>query len=93
MRYDPLDQIATRMTVGNDCWEWTGHRDSRGYGRLGIKMAHRVVYAALEAPIPAGHVLDHLCRNHGCVRPSHLDPVTQQENVRRAPRMGPMPRA
>jgi len=27
--------------------------------------------------------LDHLCRNRACVRPSHLEPVTQTENIRR----------
>jgi hypothetical protein len=27
--------------------------------------------------------LDHLCRRRNCVCPSHLDPVTPAENIRR----------
>jgi hypothetical protein len=46
-------------------------------------MVHRWVYEQLVGPIPAGLVLDHLCRNPACVRPMHLEPVTQQENILR----------
>jgi hypothetical protein len=34
-------------------------------------------------PVPEGLELDHLCRVTTCVRPSHLEPVTTGENVRR----------
>lgn len=73
------------------CWEWTGGRDARGYGRfkVGTRKAnravrtHRVAWLLLRGPIPEGLVIDHLCRNKACLRPSHLEPVTQGENVRR----------
>lgn len=45
--------------------------------------AHRVAYEALVGPIPGGLVLDHLCRNPGCYNPTHLEPVTNAENIRR----------
>lgn len=68
------------------CWPWAKAVDPLGYGRVwlngGMRLAHRVVYE-LVAPIPAGMVLDHLCRVPRCVNPSHLQPVTQGENVRR----------
>lgn len=42
-----------------------------------------MVYEALVGPIPDGLHLDHLCRNIICVSPDHLEPVTNEENVRR----------
>lgn len=69
------------------CWNWPfGNNLDYGYlsweGRS--QVAHRVVYSVLIGPIPAGLYLDHLCRNKKCVNPSHLEPVTHQENIRRA---------
>lgn len=58
---------------------------------------HRLVYRALVGPIPSGLELDHLChsRSRGCpagprclhrrcANPTHLEPVTCAENIRRA---------
>lgn len=68
------------------CWEWQGAR-SHGYGEITLNgkkcKAHRVAYELMVGPIPEGLVLDHLCRNHPCVNPSHLEAVTHLENVRR----------
>ena len=72
----------------NGCWEWGGYRDEKGYGqkrhRGRVDKAHRWAYETFVAPIPAGLEIDHLCRNRGCVNPAHLEPVTHQENLRRA---------
>lgn len=77
------------------CWEWRAGRlpdvghppSSTGYGRFWtgdrFMLAHRWAYELLVGPIPAGLTLDHLCRNPPCVNPSHLEPVTQAENIRR----------
>lgn len=69
------------------CWEWTGSLDRHGYGWFSIAAkpirAHRWSYEHHVGPIPAGLVLDHLCRNPSCVNPAHLEPVTSQENIRR----------
>jgi len=86
-----LDRLGDKMLVGDGCWEWTGAKQRGGYGHLSIDGrsigAHRVVFELLKGPIPAGLDLDHLCRNPGCVRPDHLEPVTRQVNLRRAPEM------
>ncbi len=68
------------------CWEWTGPKQGQGYGIFGSKpsrAAHRAFYERFKGPIPAGLVIDHLCRNPSCVNPEHLEPVTNRENVMR----------
>lgn len=69
------------------CWEWTASKWTAGYGRFFVGgrrvAAHRVSYEIHVGPIPEGLQLDHLCRNHGCVNPYHLEPVTPGENQRR----------
>lgn len=70
------------------CWLWTGAVTNSGYasGSSGGKsmLAHRWAYERFVGPIPEGLELDHLCRVTLCVNPTHLEPVTHEENVRRA---------
>lgn len=72
------------------CWYWMVSLDHWGYGIMsgvfGKKSAkaHRVSYELFVGPIPGRLPLDHICRNHRCVNPEHLQPVTQGENNRRA---------
>ena len=66
------------------CWNWTGRKLPNGYGRIGERgYTHRVVYEAIYGAIPAGLVIDHLCRNRACFNPDHLEVVTQRENTHR----------
>lgn len=74
------------------CWLWAGAIDESGYGFMrdertpGISKsskAHRLFYERYVGPIPDGLVLDHLCRTPSCVNPDHLEPVTNEENIRR----------
>lgn len=68
------------------CWEWTGSL-SKGHGKFMLagrrQPAHRWAYEFLIGDIPQGLDLDHLCRNRACVNPTHCEPVTRGENVRR----------
>jgi hypothetical protein len=92
-RYESrLLNLASRVLVGPGCWPWTGAKSDSGYGlfseknekgRPVLRRAHRLMYEYMVGPIPEGLTLDHLCRNRLCVRPSHLEPVTSVENVRR----------
>jgi hypothetical protein len=58
-----------------------------GYGEFSIGKrkvrAHRFAYETFRGAIPAGLVIDHLCRQPRCVNPGHLQPVTRGENVLR----------
>lgn len=71
-----------------DCWLWTGGQTKRGYGifypvRDQHEGSHRVAYRISIGPIPEGLEIDHLCRTKLCCNPTHLEPVTHIENVRR----------
>lgn len=71
------------------CWEYAAYRRKDGYkmwkklvdGKR--KTAHVVVYEKLVGKIKPGMVIDHLCRNRGCVNPDHMEVVTQKENILR----------
>lgn len=81
----PEKALQNYVVVG-ECWEWQGTRRG-GYGRVKIlgrlQEAHRASYEYHIGPIPAGLVIDHLCRNRACINPKHLEPVTGLENIRR----------
>lgn len=82
-------RFLIRVDVGepDECWEWKGNSLKSGYGIFHSSRAngyaHRYSYELLIGPIPEGLVIDHLCRNPGCVNPSHLEPVTNRENILR----------
>ncbi len=68
------------------CWMWTGFIQRDGYGVIFSRhrrhaLAHRVMYELYRGEIPAGLVVDHLCRNRACVNPAHMEPVTIVENI------------
>lgn len=69
------------------CWLWTAGVDAKGYGICSLARrackAHRVAYERTNGPIPNDWPLDHLCRVHGCVRPSHLEAVPTRTNILR----------
>lgn len=83
-------RMASKFTIGPDCWEWTASRP-HGYGQISVggragrpRRAHIVLWELLHGPVPDGLELDHTCRNTACIRPAHLEPVTHAENMRRA---------
>lgn len=77
--------LESKYVVSNaGCWLWRASVNHSGYGVVRVgktqKPAHRVVYEKHKGKIAEGLHLDHLCRNHGCVNPDHLEPVTPREN-------------
>lgn len=77
----------------NGCWLWTDPLVRAGYARFFAEgtehYAHIWAYKHFVGPVPEGYELDHVwangCRFRHCVNfESHLEPVTPQENIRRA---------
>jgi hypothetical protein len=87
--------VGTSRPVG--CWLWLGPVGRKGYGAFRVKRgdrwdtvpAHRYAFELEHGPIAQGLTLDHLigpgepCSSILCVRPDHLEPVTDAENTRR----------
>lgn len=87
-RLSPIERFLIKTDTSGDCWIWTaGRRNEKGYGMFCTGgrtfLAHRWLYEQSVGPVPDGMELDHGCRNRACVRPSHLEPVTHQENLLR----------
>ena len=69
------------------CWNWLGKLNREGRGRFtaqGIQdLCYRWVLALQGHRFTQGHVVDHLCNNPSCVRPSHLRVTDHAGNMRR----------
>ncbi|MFF4751804.1 HNH endonuclease signature motif containing protein [Streptomyces sp. NPDC001270] len=82
---NPNGPIPLIRGVIGRCHEWTGSTDQDGYARFWIdgrnRRAYHYAYEQSHGPIPAGHDIDHHCRNRRCVRDSHLRALTHRDNV------------
>jgi hypothetical protein len=91
VRGDDEGRFWSHVEKTPGCWLWSGALTHDGYGRFrmpdGHVMAHRFAYELLVGPIPEGLVLDHVrargCVHRHCVRPDHLEPVTNEVNLLR----------
>lgn len=86
------ERFDARLMAVGECIVWSGAQSDTGYGQFHKRIAggpmirisaHRFSYEREFGEIPAGMVIDHLCRNRLCVRISHLEVVTNGENFRR----------
>ncbi len=86
-RATPAERFAKFVKRDGEHLLWVGGNNGRGYGQFwdGTRRvyAHRFSYEQEHGPIPLGLELDHLCRVTLCIEPSHLEPVTHAENIRR----------
>lgn len=85
-----IEDIAYFLNKGvrteQGCLEWAG-KTSNGYGHtvyMGFKgTTARIVYQLVFGRIDNKLVVDHLCRNRKCFNVSHLQLVSQKENIAR----------
>lgn len=80
---------ATVVDLGyvTPCWISNRTTQPNGYTKMfhagKVRLTHRVAYESAVNAIPAGLVLDHLCRQRACANPDHLEAVTNRENLLR----------
>jgi hypothetical protein len=94
---NPLEiRFWSKVRIGDGCWIWSAHvkTPQRVRGRPSVlpygqfwhngraRRSHVVAFELTNGPVPAGCVVGHKCDNATCVRPSHLEAVTQSQNVR-----------
>jgi hypothetical protein len=76
----------TERRIG-ECWIWTGELTNKGYGIFQVRyekfLAHRIAYGLTYGSVPRHLQIDHLCRRRDCINPTHLEPVTNRENMAR----------
>lgn len=81
------ERLELRVIKTDKCWIWMGSLNGQGYADIKISgkshKVHRLMYERHREKIPEGLVIDHLCRNRGCLNPEHMEPVTSEENTRR----------
>jgi hypothetical protein len=88
-RKPPIERFRKYIEVAeNGCWNWTGHRDTKGYGSFSLPggaghsvYAHRWSYQYFVGPVPEGMEVGHKCGNRGCVNPQHLQAMSHRENL------------
>ncbi len=81
---NPLDDLfwgQVEKGESDECWDWSGAKDSAGYGKFAFN-AHRVAYTLVKGPIPSGLMILHECDNPSCCNPEHLRPGTAADNAR-----------
>lgn len=77
---------ARTLPAQNGCIEWSGNRDTTGYGRFcfkrRIELAHRAAWRLFKGPVEAGQCVLHKCDNPPCVNPDHLFLGDRGDNAR-----------
>lgn len=76
---DRLEQRLLRDLIrgeDDECWLWTGHLNSKGYGQFSWSgsqpLAHRTAWMLWVGDIPPGAMVCHRCDVPTCCNPTHL---------------------
>lgn len=86
---NPMDRFVKAIKFDDtQCWNWPENRLTNcGYGIFGFDggsvLAHRFSAQFTKGLRGPPFVVDHVCGNPRCVNPTHLEEVTQSENVKR----------
>lgn len=84
---DDVVRFLWRCREVHGHWLWVGETDKKGYGSFWYKRkrrwAHRFAYTVFVGPIPEGMTVNHIesCRQPACVRPAHLELLSNPDNA------------
>lgn len=78
------ERLMSQTVYEHGCWV-RGRSKTHAYITVNgeTMSAYRLAYELFVGPIPLGMWIDHMCRNHRCINPLHLEPVTPSETARR----------
>lgn len=80
-----LRVMLASVRVTETCWLFEGYRPCGLHGRIEFReqqiYVHRAAFACVHGPIPDGINICHACDVPNCIRPEHLFPGTQVQNI------------
>ena len=90
--YSGIHDLLPYINKTNDCWEWGGALNSKGYAICGYQgrqwRVSRLVYTLTKGPIKESLFACHKCDNPRCVNPDHIFIGTQLDNITDMKRKG-----
>jgi len=88
----PEIRFWAKVKKTNNCWEWQGCKNNKGYGMFRVnnehKYAHRFSYEIHKGEIPQGKFVCHHCDNPSCINPDHLFCGTNSDNIQDSVKKG-----